>query len=98
MAVCPPEPSPDEQPAAEDPEFLTRCRADVVAMSGGSVVWGDQLLTRSPRWGLVWRADFRDPTLTNPLYPSRVACWKNDAGESGMTISGLQHDKLTLKG
>jgi hypothetical protein len=97
-AFCPPEPSPDEQPVAGDPEFLSKCRADVVAMCGGAVVWEDQLVTRSPTWGLVWRADYWDPSLSNPLYPSRVACWKNDAGESGMTVSALQHDKLTLKG
>jgi hypothetical protein len=95
-AFCPPEPSLDEQPTAGDPEFLASCRADVVAMSGGAVTWEDQLVTRSPRWGLVWRADFWDPNISNQLYPSRVACWKNDAGESGMTVSALQHDKLAL--
>jgi len=96
-ASCPPAPSPDEQSAVGDPAFLSKCRSDVAAMSGGSVVWEDQLVTRSPRWGLVWRADYWDPSISHPLYPIRVACWENDAGESGMTVSALQHDKLTLK-
>jgi hypothetical protein len=96
-SFCPPEPSADEQPAAEDPEFLANCRADVISMSNGPVVWEDQLLTHSPKWGLVWRADFRDPKRNNQDYPSRVTCWKNDNGEFGMTVSGYQHNKLELK-
>jgi len=55
------------------------------------------LVTSSPRWGIVWRADFWDPSIANQLYASRVCCWKNDAGELGMTVSALQHGKLTLK-
>ena len=96
-SCCPPEPGPDERPAADNPEFLANCRADVVSMSNGPVVWQDQLLTRSPKWGLVWRADFWDPKSNNQLYPCRVACWKNDSGELGMTVSGCQHGKLELK-
>jgi hypothetical protein len=94
---CPPEPSSEEQPAAEDPAFLANCHADVASMSGGPVVWGDQLLTRSPKWGLIWRADFWNPRLPDQLYPSRITCWKNDDGELGTTFSGGQHPKLTLK-
>jgi hypothetical protein len=97
LSFCPPEPSSDEQPAAEDPEFLANCRADVISMMNGPVVWEGQLLTRSPKWGLVWRADFWDPKNSAQLYPSRITCWKNDKGELGMTVSGCQHDKLELK-
>jgi hypothetical protein len=97
LAFCPPEPSPEEQPAAEDPTFLASCRADVVSMSGGPVVWGDQLLTHSPKWGLIWRADFWNPKVPDQLHPSRITCWKNDDGELGTTVSGGQHAKLALK-
>ena len=96
-AFCPPEPSPDEQPATVDPEFLASCHADVTSMTNGPVVWVDQLLSRSPKWGLVWRADFWEPKRNNQDYPSRVTCWKSDNGEFGMTVSGCQHDKLELK-
>lgn len=69
----------------------------MMSMSKGPVAWKDRLLTRSPKWGLVWRADFSDPKGGGQAYPSRVTCWKNDSGEPGMTISGCQHDKLELK-
>ena len=96
-SICPAEPDPDEHIAAEDSEFVARCRAEVCSMSGGPVTWEAQLLTRSPRWGLVWRADFWDPESSGKKYPSRVACWRADDGRYGTTISGLQHDKLELK-
>jgi hypothetical protein len=93
-AFCPPEPSPEERPADEDPEFLASCRADVISMANGPVVWAGQRFTRSPKWGLVWRADFWEAKENNQSYPSRVTCWKSDTGECGMTISGLQHNPL----
>ena len=93
-AFCPPEPSPDEQLTDEDPEFLAKCHADVVSMANGPVVWEGQLLTRSPEWGLVWRADFWEVKKANQDNPSRVTCWRRDDGEFGMTISGCQHEKL----
>jgi hypothetical protein len=96
-AVCPPEPAPDERAAPEDPAFLAQCHADVVSMCKGPVVWVSQLTTRSPKWGLVWRADFWGPKGQQALWPQRVACWKSDGGQLGMTISGAQHTKLELK-
>ena len=94
LAFCPPEPSPDERPADEDPEFLASCRADVISMADGPVVWEGQLLTRSPRWGLVWRADYWEVKKNNQANPSRVTCWRSDSGEFGMTVSGCDHPKL----
>jgi hypothetical protein len=94
--ICPPEPAPDEKVAADDPGFVASCRADVVSMSKGPVDWVDQLLTRSPKWGLIWRADFLNPRSGNKTFPSRVACWKRDDGGLGMTISGMQYGKLKL--
>jgi hypothetical protein len=66
-------------------------------MVNGAVVWEDQLLTRSPKWGLIWRADFWEPKRNNQDFPSRVTCWKNDSGETGMTVSAGQYGKLELK-
>lgn len=96
-SICPVEPGSDERIATEDSEFVARCRAEVYSMSGGSVSWEDQLLTRSPRWGLIWRADFWPCQPSGKKYPSRVACWRTDDGRCGTTISGLQHDKLKLR-
>jgi hypothetical protein len=96
-SFCPPEPSADEQPADDDAGFAASCRADVVSMAKGPVVWEGQLLTYSPKWGLVWRADFWERDRNNQDFPSRVACWKHENGESGMTLSGCQYSKLELK-
>ena len=93
---CSPEPSPDELPADEDPEFLASCRADVMSMANGPVVWVGQLLTHSPNWGLIWRTDFWELKRNNQDFPSRVTCWRRDDGECGMTISGSQHNKLEV--
>jgi hypothetical protein len=96
--TCPPEPGVDEQPATEDPAYIANCQADVRSMSKGPVVWGTQLLTHSEKWGLIWRADFWKPERKNQGDPIRVACWKNDKGETGMTISGCKHKKLAELG
>jgi hypothetical protein len=95
--MCPPEPSPDEQSAANDPDFIASCHADVAKVSKGPVVIDGQLLTRSPTFGLVWRADVWNSERKDQLSPLRVACWKKDNGELGMTISGQAHPKLALK-
>ena len=95
---CPAEPSADETLAADDTAFVARCQADAESASGGPVVFQAHLLTRSPTWGLVWRADVLNPRNGEGGFPLRLVCWKTDGGEKGMTVSGLQYGNLELRG
>jgi hypothetical protein len=96
-SICPPEPEDGENMASDEPDFVSHCQAEVVAMADGPVVWTDQLLTHSQKWGLIWRADYWEHNQENEDDPTRVVCFRRSDGVFGMTISGCQHGKLSLK-
>jgi len=63
-----------------DTKFVEKCRA-VFADDVRDYGWqfGRSVLSRSKRWGLVWRADVTSPRS----YPARVVVWWPDPdGES----------------
>ena len=92
----PPESPEGERPAVADPAFAADCRANIFAMTKGSVVWEAELFTYNERWGLVWRADFRQSNRKAQLYPTRVVYWRTDQGGPGTIISNRQNKKLEL--
>ena len=90
-------PAPDELPAQGDPDFADACRADMVTISKGAVRWDTELFSHSPRWGLIWRADFSEPERAIPISPTRVVRWATDDGGIGTIVSVGKHDELKLK-
>jgi len=66
---------PTQERAIEGhPEFTAECKARSQYNPAGEWEWGEQLLTQSDQWGLVWRADFKTPS-TSDKYVNRVVCW-----------------------
>jgi hypothetical protein len=78
-----------ETVVADDPSFVEACKAAFTADAQQfEWVFEKSLLTRSQRWGLVWRADFviagrpRSSHLIN-----RAMCWGNAGGVEGTVVA-----------
>jgi hypothetical protein len=75
----------------DEPLFVAACKAVIVDEAerfGWSL--GNSLLTRSAKWGLVWRVDFFLDGQFSPSPP-----WFNRAvfcGEKDGTVNGTVHD------
>jgi hypothetical protein len=64
--------------AISDPAFVQECKA-TFADAAEKLDWhfGDFVLTRSEKWGLIWRIDFvvgRKPNEAKTVY--RAICWR----------------------
>ncbi len=65
----------------EDPAFKERCLSVVNQYTSG-MNWEleRELLSRSPRWGLVWRGDYALVDLA-PNLVNRIMCWEGADGK-----------------
>jgi hypothetical protein len=73
--------APEAEMVTADVAFSENCLAtvnDFIAKSNGRLQWelGRPLVTRSDKWGLIWRVDFNDGGPDLAPYISRIVCWK----------------------
>jgi hypothetical protein len=76
-----PGPTPDGDTILPfDPKIVEKCVA-VFADDAREFSWqfGPSVLSKSERWGTVWRADVISPRN----YPARVVVWSPDSGGQG---------------
>jgi hypothetical protein len=75
---------PQDETAARDDLFAQACR-DAFAHVESDLGWkiGNSLVTRSDRWGFIWRADL-DVRAGPPSLVNRIICW----GSGGRDIAG----------
>jgi hypothetical protein len=69
----------------EDPAFTTKCMA-VLADDAKAFGWQFKasILTRSGKWGLVWRADVQRP---NENHVIRLAVWSSTSDDDGHGVA-----------
>jgi hypothetical protein len=75
---------PDDEVLATDARFETACLLESASMAK-SANWEllSPLMTRSEKFGLVWRVDFRFPLETDDHEVNRIMLWKLPNGEWG---------------
>lgn len=86
-----------EQQVAGNEAFLASCRAalDDIPITREWKL-GPDLLTRTDRWGLVWRADFELPGESLAPLINRLVCWQKEGGDLtlefaiGQSVSPLE--------
>jgi len=74
---------PTGEVVADGPsEFTARCSA-LIAPFVLKSNWEFQreLVTRSPRWGLIWRGDYAIADLAAPHLINRIMCWEGADGQ-----------------
>jgi hypothetical protein len=80
---------PDREPAvADEPSFVEACKAAFSA-EAQQFQWEFEksLLTRSQRWGLVWRADFVVAgRQRSSHFINRAMCWGRAHGVEGTAV------------
>src|SRR6516165_11079464 len=61
----------------ESPSFLAAClsHSNQMVQSSGWLL-GTQLLTRSDKWGAIWRVDFKIPGEDISPLVNRIICWQ----------------------
>jgi hypothetical protein len=66
-----------ETVVSESPSFLATClsHSNQMVQSGGWVL-GTQLFTRSDKWGMIWRVDFKIPSEDVSPMVNRIICWQ----------------------
>lgn len=77
--------------------FAEACREDMRTICEWPLQWDIELFTTSPQWGLIWRADFSEPTRPVPVSPTRVMRWVTRTGDLGTYVSVGKNDPLVLK-
>jgi hypothetical protein len=85
---------PDEQVVtADNPEFVTKCLSLIDKfLSGKNWPLNRTMVTRSEKWGLVWRADFTIPDLDSSHSTNRFVCWELPDGNMAIEIAiGQRH-------
>jgi hypothetical protein len=90
-------PDNDEIVLPEDASFTALCISEIRATpSGRTYQLGVPLLTRSEKWGLIWRVDYQVPGLR--LYPliNRVVCWQAPGSGIGGIITALGQELQPL--
>jgi hypothetical protein len=73
-------PDDDEDVLPADPSFASECMS-AIAADAEQFEWrfNNAILTRSKRWGLVWRVDFTTQRASaNTAFINRVTCWRLD--------------------
>ena len=77
--------SSDEIIQPADAHFEAECKAEISDISESlGYVFKSSILTKSEKWGLIWRVDFEIRGRTNRLgVVNRVVCWRkpDQAGE-----------------
>ena len=71
-------PSESETVVQNDPSFTDACKAKVAdAAEKFGCRFENSILTRSEKWGLVWRADFKIKNQSSETgLINRVICWR----------------------
>ena len=72
VANLPPIVPLNEETAGDEMAFVSECYRRLGDTTGWNM--GNTLLTRTERWGLLWRADFNEKS-SEPGTISRVICW-----------------------
>ena len=77
---------------ADNTTFTGKCLSLVDKFSSGNN-WrlGQPLLTRSERWGLVWRVDFTFSDAEPSHLVNRIVCWEFPDGNVSIEIAIGQH-------
>ncbi|QOG22038.1 hypothetical protein [Bradyrhizobium sp. SEMIA] len=71
----------DEVTEHEHSDFSARCLAFVAPLlSKGNWEPKRELVTRSPKWGLIWRGDYAIADLA-PRLVNRIMCWEGADGK-----------------
>ncbi len=71
--------NPEGEASLQDEAFRNECLSQMKASSGDlGFKLGPPLLTRSERWGIILRADFKTPSSIDAHRINRVVCWKAD--------------------
>ena len=80
-----------EAVVADDPSFVDTCKAAFAAEAEKfEWVFEGSLLTRSQRWGLIWRADFVVAGRSSAHLVNRAMCWGGTGGIEGTAIAFSQ--------
>jgi hypothetical protein len=93
MSTCdrdlgPPADPATEEVAADDPTFVEECRSAVDHFVARlAMQLGQHLLTRSDKWGLVWRVDFIYFDHDLSPYINRIVCWRTDNGKVAVSFT-----------
>ena len=85
---APPEDPPEGPPLVPTEEseieghadFVAACHETARVLLGNKREWDAQLLTRSDKWGVVWRADFAAAGMNLSPLINRVVCWQKPNG------------------
>jgi len=63
-------------------EFTARCSSHVAPfLLKGNWEFQRGLVTRSSKWGLVWRGDYTIADFTSPQLINRIVCWEGSDGQ-----------------
>lgn len=85
---APPTDPATEEVTVDDESFVEECDTVVGEfLPRDSARLGAGLLTKTERWGLVWRADFT--RLDSDLSPliNRIVCWRTDDGKIAACVA-----------
>jgi hypothetical protein len=80
---------PDHETVVADEQyFVDACNA-VFAEQAQRFEWvfGKSLLTRSHRWGLIWRTDFVVANRPSSYLVNRAMCWGGAGGVEGTAVA-----------
>jgi hypothetical protein len=85
--------TPDGEAETDDPSSLAEaCRAmwkDLIAKGGWQL--GTPLVTKSQKWGMVYRVDFAMPGPDLSPLINRLICWRTTSGQLGTMVAVGQH-------
>lgn len=89
----------DEVELPADPSFSSACMKRLSNVES-KLGWrfGRSILTRSKKWGLIWRVDLQPPEASNKsTFLSRIVCWRasdeDEIGYAFITDRGVERLK-----
>jgi hypothetical protein len=77
---------PDGEAVTEEPSVTATCSEQVREFTKHWQL-GQPLLTRSDKWGLVWRVDFTMPGESLAPLINRIICWQEPGGGVVITVA-----------
>ena len=79
----------DETVLASDPAFESECMS-AISDQAKDLRWRfrSSVLTKSEKWGIIWRVDFDTPESANTSFINRVTCWRTPE-ETGNGPTGI---------
>jgi hypothetical protein len=81
---------PDHEAVVDEPSFVEACK-EAFTDQAQKLEWVFErsLLTRSQKWGLVWRPDFVVAGRASPDLINRAMCWGSAGGGVDGTAVGF---------